>query len=155
MRYLLFTVDSARYAIAADSVLEMVRAVAVTTLPGAPVAVAGIINVRGSVVPVFDMRMRFGAPQRRVVPEDHFVLVQATGRSVALHVDTILDLEDIDANAITSATATLPSTKYVAGVAPMADGLVLIHDVDTFLSGAEAETLDTALALNASAALAR
>jgi purine-binding chemotaxis protein CheW len=155
MRYLLFTIDSARYAIAADAVLEMVRAVAVTALPGAPVAVAGIINVRGSVVPVFDMRLRFGAPQRRVVPEDHFVLVRATARTVALHVDAILDLMDLDANAITNATATLPSTKYIGGVAPMPDGLVLIHDVDTFLSGAEAQTLDTALALNTSAVLAR
>jgi purine-binding chemotaxis protein CheW len=153
MRFLLFTIDSARYAIAAETVVEMVRAVTVATLPGAPAAVAGIINVRGSVVPVFDMRLRLGAPQRRVAPADHFVLVRATGRTVALHVDTILDLEDIDTNAITNATATLPSTKYIGGVAPMPDGLVLIHDVDTFLSGAEAETLDTALALNAPAAL--
>lgn len=150
MRFLIFTVDSARYAIAAETVQEMVRAVAVTTLPGAPDAVAGIINVRGSVVPVFDMRLRFGAPQKPVTPEDHFVLVTATGRTVALHVDTILDLVDIDANAITSATATLPSTRYIGGVAPMPDGLVLIHDVDTFLSGVEAETLNSALALNAS-----
>lgn len=153
MRFLLFTIDSARYAIPAETVLEMVRAVAVTTLPGAPAAVAGIINLRGSVVPVFDMRHRFGAPPRRVAPEDHFVLVRATGRTVALHVDAILDLTDIDTNAITNASATLPSTKYIGGVAPMPDGLVLIHDVDTFLSGVEALTLDTALALNASTLL--
>jgi purine-binding chemotaxis protein CheW len=155
MRFLLFTVDSARYAIAAETVLEMVRAVAVTALPGAPDAVAGIINVRGSVVPVFDMRLRFGAPQRRVAPEDHFVLVSATGRTVALHVDTILDLADIDADAVAKATATLPSTKFIGGVAPMPDGLVLIHDVDTFLSVVEAATLDTALASSASASLSR
>lgn len=155
MRFLLFTIDSARYAIGAETVLEMVRAVAVTTLPGAPVAVAGIINVRGSVVPVFDMRFRFGAPQRRVAPADHFVLVRATGRTVALHVDTILDLADIDTNSITDASAAVPSTRYIAGVAPMPDGLLLIHDVDTFLSGVEAETLDTALALNASESLSR
>lgn len=155
MRFVVFTIDSARYAIVAETVLEMVRAVAVTTLPGAPVAVAGIINVRGAVVPVFDMRLRFGAPQRRVAPEDHFVLVSATGRTVALHVDTILDLADIDAEAVTNATATLPSTKYIGGAAPMPDGLVLIHDVDTFLSRVEAETLENALALNASESASR
>jgi purine-binding chemotaxis protein CheW len=155
MRYLLFTIDSARYAIVAETVLEMVRAVTVTSLPGAPAAVAGIINVRGSVVPVFDMRLRFGAPPRRVVPEDHFVLVSATGRTVALHVDTILDLADLDPNAIANATASLPATKHIGGVAPMPDGLVLIHDVDTFLSGVEAEALDTALAQKASAPVSK
>jgi purine-binding chemotaxis protein CheW len=155
MRLLIFTIDSARYAIAAETVLEMVRAVAVTTLPGAPVAVAGIINVRGAVVPVFDMRLRLARPPRRVAPEDHFVLVRATGRTVALHVDAILELTDVDTSAITEASATLPSTNYIGGVAPLPDGLVLIHDVDTFLSAVEAETLDTALALNASEQLSR
>jgi purine-binding chemotaxis protein CheW len=101
------------------------------------------------------MRLRFGAPRRHVAPEDHFILVSATGRTVALHVDTILDLTDIDTNAITNATATLPSTKYIGGVAPMSDGLVLIHDVDTFLSVVEAETLEDALALNTSESLSR
>lgn len=145
MRFLLFTIDSTRYAIAADAVAEMVRAVAVTALPGAPAVIEGIIDVRGSVVPVFDMRVRFGAPRRRVTPEDHFVLVRATGRTVALHVDTVLDLVDIDTNAIAGAGAQLPSTQYIAGVALMPDGLALIHDVDTFLSSAERETLEVAL----------
>lgn len=146
MRFLLFTIDSTRYGVAADAVAEMVRAVAVTAIPGAPAVIEGIIDVRGSVVPVFDMRLRFGAPRRRVTPADHFIFVRATGRTVALHVDTVLDLVDIDTKAIADAAAQLPSTRYIGGAALMPDGLALIHDVDTFLSSAERETLEAALA---------
>lgn len=149
MQFLLFTIDSASYGIAADAVGEMVRAVAVAPLPGAPAAVSGIIDVRGSVVPVFDMRVRFGAPHRPVAPEDHFILVRATGRTVALHVDAVVELIEIDASAIATASAELPSTPHIAGVALLPDGLALIHDVDTFLSAAENETLATALTASA------
>ena len=155
MRFLLFTIDSANYAVSADAVVEMVRAVAVVPLPGAPAAVAGIIDVRGSVVPVFDMRMRFGAPTSPVSPEDHFILIRAGGRTVALHVDNVVDLIEIDTNAIANASAQLPSTRYIAGAALLPDGMVLIHDVDTFLSSAENETLETALALSGSPAQSR
>lgn len=149
MQFLLFTIDSASYGIAADAVGEMVRAVAVAPLPGAPAAVTGIIDVRGAVVPVFDMRVRLGAPRRAVSPEDHFILVRSTGRTVALHVDTVVELVEIDPNAIATASAELPSAPHIAGVALLPDGLALIHDVDSFLSAAESETLATALTASA------
>lgn len=149
MQFLLFTVDSASYGIAASAVGEMLRAVAVAPLPGAPAAVAGIIDVRGSVVPVFDMRVRLGATHRAVSPEDHFILVHATGRTVALHVDTVVELVEIDPSAIATASAQLPSTPHIAGVALLPNGMALIHDVDTFLSAAESDTLETALTASA------
>src|SRR5678816_4221005 len=95
MRLLLFTIDSTRYAVASADVTEIVRAVAVTPLPGAPRAVAGVIDVRGSLVPVFDLRHRFGLPARDVEPEHHFILVRTPTRTAALHVDHVLDLADI------------------------------------------------------------
>ncbi|MEO8580838.1 MAG: chemotaxis protein CheW [Gemmatimonadales bacterium] len=149
MKFLLFTVDSASYGIAAEAVGEMVRAVAVAPLPGAPAAIAGIIDVRGSIVPVFDMRVRLGASHRAVSPDDHFILVHATGRTAALHVDTVVELVEIDPAAIATASAQLPPTPLIAGVALLPSGLTLIHDVDSFLSTAESETLETALTASA------
>ena len=155
MRLLLFLVDDVQYAVRSDAVAEIVRAVAVTPLPNAPDVIEGIIDVRGRIVPVFDLRLRFGRRSRPVVPADHFILVRAATRLAALHVDRVLDLIDVDPTAIDPMGAQVPSAAQVAGVALLPDGMALIHDVDAFLSAAEAASLDSALEREASAGAER
>jgi purine-binding chemotaxis protein CheW len=149
VRLLLFVINDVRYAIRSEAVAEIIRAVAVTPLPNAPAVIEGIIDLRGRVVPVFDLRLRFGLASRPVAASDHFIIARATSRLVALHVDRVLDLVDAGDDAI-GATGQ-PSSKHIAGVALLADGMALIHDLDTFLSTAEAETLDAALEASAGA----
>lgn len=146
MQLLLFTLDSSRYAIASASVAEIVRAVAITPLPGAPGVVAGVIDVRGKLVPVFDLRRRFGLPTREVDPADHFIIARTQSRTAALHVDQVLDLVDIDEQSIADPREHVAGAPLVAGVAMAEDGLALISDVEMFLSRAEQDTLDAALA---------
>jgi purine-binding chemotaxis protein CheW len=146
MRILLFTIDDQRYGVPAEAIIEIVRAVAITLLPNAPAVIEGMIDLRGSVVPVFDLRRRFRLPPRALSPDDHFVIVRAGARTAALHVDHALDIVDVDDAAIGALTGQVQRADYVAGVAALADGLAVIHDVDTFLSSAESESLDAALA---------
>jgi purine-binding chemotaxis protein CheW len=150
VRLLLFIVDDVQYAVRSEVVAEIVRAVAVTPLPNVPEVVEGIIDVRGRVVPVFDLRLRFGRRSRPVIPADHFVLVRAATRLAALHVDRVLDLIDVDDTSVDRLESQVSSTRQVTGVALLPDGMALIHDVDAFLSAAEAETLDAALEREAS-----
>jgi purine-binding chemotaxis protein CheW len=145
MRFLLCTIDDARYAVPSDAVLEIVRAVAITPLPNAPGVIEGVIDVRGSVTPVFDLRERFGLPRREVALSDHFVVVRGARRTAALHVDRALDLVDVDEQAVTTMGDRVRAPNEIAGVVTLADGLAVIHDVDTFLSRAEEESLDAAL----------
>jgi purine-binding chemotaxis protein CheW len=154
MRLLLFTIDDGRYALRAEVVAEIVRAVSVTPLPNAPSVIEGIIDVRGRVVPVFDLRKRFGLPSRELDVADQFVIARAATRLAALHVDRALDLADVDDAAVTSLAAEVPSAQHITGVATMPDGLALIHDVDAFLSAAESASLDAAMSTNPSAARA-
>ncbi len=146
MQLLSFTVDAHQYGIAADAVMEIVRAVAVTPLPGSPSVIEGIIDVRGTIVPVFDLRARFGVPSRAVTPADHFILARTPSRVAALHVDHVHDLVDVDADTIAELGTQVPTASHVAGAVTLADGLVLIHDVTTFLSSAESASLNAALA---------
>jgi purine-binding chemotaxis protein CheW len=149
MRLLSFTIDAHRYGIASGAVVEIVRAVAITPLPGSPRVVEGIIDVRGAIVPVFDLRARFSLPAKPLEPADQFILARAvtstTSRVAALHVDQVVDLVDVDDHATSDPHRQVSGVPHIAGVATLADGLMLIHDVDTFLSQAEAETLDSAL----------
>jgi purine-binding chemotaxis protein CheW len=152
MRFLLFLIDDARYAVRADAVAEIVRAVAVNPLPNAPAVIEGLIDVRGELAPVFDLRRRFGSTSRPVDIADHFILVRATNRLAALHVDRVLDLADVPDADVSRVADYVSQADHVAGVATLPDGLALIHDVDAFLSAAEADSLDAAIAAAASTA---
>lgn len=149
MRLLLFSVDSIRGAAKVADVVEVVRAVAITPLPGAPAVVSGVIDVRGSLVPVFDLRRRFGRPVRPVDTADVFVIVRAGKRSAALHTDSVIDIVDIDERAVSDPRAQMAAGEFISGVAMMEDGLALINDVARFLSDSERQVLDDVLAASA------
>lgn len=154
MRLLLFLLDDVQYAIRSEAVAEIIRAVAVTPLPNAPAVIEGIIDLRGRIAPVFDVRRRFGRASRPVAASDQFIIVRASARLVALHVDRVLDLSDVADDAVDPIGSQV-SAQHIAGVALLADGMALIHDVDTFLSTAEADSLDAALAASGGAGRGR
>lgn len=143
---LLFEVGGHRYALPAADVREVVRAVAIAPLPGGPPIVEGIIDVRGRIVPVLDIRGRFRLAAKPLEPADHFILATCGAGLVALRVDVVTDFTQVGRAAIEDARAVLPCSEHVAGVAKLPGGLVLIHDLKTFLSQGESAALATALA---------
>lgn len=143
---LVFELSGQRYGVSLSAVREVVRAVAVTPLPGAPPVVEGAIDVRGRVVPVLDLRARFGLPPRALDPDQQLILAIAGGRLVAVRADRVAWLFSVPATEIEEAAQVTPTLRRFAGVAKLADGLVLIHDLEAFLSQAEAESLEGALA---------
>jgi purine-binding chemotaxis protein CheW len=126
-------------------VRELVRAVAITPLPAAPAVIEGVVNVRGRVLPVLDVRARFHLPARSLDPSDQFIVASAGPRGVILRVDRATHLALVDEASVQPPETLGPSAAYVAGVAKLDGGLVLIHDLATFLSAAEAASLDEAL----------
>jgi purine-binding chemotaxis protein CheW len=143
---LVFEVASQRYALPTRDVRELVRAVTITPLPDAPPVIEGVVNVRGRVLPVLDIRARFGLPARPLEPSDHFIVASAGTRGVILRVDRATHLARVDEACIQGRESVGAGGGYVAGVAKMEGGLVLIHDVATFLSAAESASLEAALA---------
>ena len=142
---LVFEIAGQKYGLPSDDVRELVRAVAITPLPSAPPAIEGVVNVRGRVLPVLDVRSRFKLPPRVLDPSDHFIVAAAGSRGVILRVDRATHLAMIDEACIQAAETLGPSADYVAGVAKVDGGLVLIHDLATFLTAAEAASLEGAL----------
>lgn len=141
-----FALDHQRYGLSAADVQEITRAVKITPLPKAPPIVEGVINVRGAVLAVLDIRARFRHPPRPLHYDDHFLIARAQDRSVVLRVDRVLALSQIRRDDIEEAKQVVPFSDYVAGVAKLPDGLVLIHDPRTFLSQGENAHLSLALA---------
>lgn len=140
---LIFTLDDRRYALPVSSVDRVVRIVAVTLLPKAPDIVSGVINVQGRIIPVVNLRRRFGLPERELVLTDQLVVAHTARRTVALVADAVLDV--IACPVLVESAHIVPGIEYLAGVAKLDDGLILIHDLDRFLSLEEENLLSHAL----------
>ncbi|MBI4285829.1 MAG: chemotaxis protein CheW [Chloroflexi bacterium] len=142
---LVFTLDEQRYALRLASVARVTRAVAITPLPKAPDIVLGIVNVQGEIVPVINIRKRFRLPEREIALSDQLILACTVRREVILVADAVTGVIESPEGKIIAGDRILPNIDYVAGVMKLDDGVVLIHDLDRFLSLEEEQTLDVAL----------
>ena len=145
MRLLLTEIGGLRYGMRESDVVELIPSLATTRLPRAPAIVEGVANIRGRVVPVLDVRTRFGLAPKDTALSDHLVICNAAGRRVAFRVDRALDLVSVADDAIEDARSVVSGGGHLVGVAKLPDGITLIHDIAAFLSQAEREQVDAAL----------
>jgi purine-binding chemotaxis protein CheW len=144
-QFVVFRLDRHRYALPLAVVDRVVHAVEVTPLPKAPDVVLGVINVHGRVFPVLDVRKRFLLPGRQIGPADWFLLARAGRRTVVLAVDESEGVIERSHDDVLDASAIAPNLESFPGVLRMEDGLVLIHDLERFLSLDDARALDDAM----------
>lgn len=145
---LVFLLDGQRYALPLDAVERTIRAAAITPLPQAPAIVLGVLDLRGTILPVLNVRRRFRLPERDIRPSDQFLIARAGERSVALVIDAAAEVLELSPAQIVAADTLAPGLEHVQGVARMNDRLVLIHDLETFLSLNEAAALNGAMNAN-------
>lgn len=140
-----FHLDGQRYALHLPVVQRISSMVQITPLPQAPDVVQGVINVQGEVVPVVDLRRRFGLPERTPTVQDHLVLARTSRRRLAFAADRVDGVLRAADNVIPAAVV-VPGLPHVEGIVTLPDGMILIHDLDRFLSWDEERALDQALA---------
>ena len=144
-RLVAFVLDDQRYALHLSAVERIVRMVEITPLPKAPGIIKGVINLQGLVIPVFNIRKRFGLEEREPDLSDHLIIAKTSRRTAGLFVDEVLGMVDREASEVVPSEKILPGIKYVEGVIKLEDGMVLIHDLELFLSPDEEKTLDEAM----------
>ena len=144
-QYLVFTLDEWQVALQLSGVDRVVWAVAVTPLPEAPEIVPGVVNVQGQIMPVVDLRRRFGLAGREIDPADRFIIVRTSRRTAALWVDAVDGIIAPAAEAVVRAEEILPGMGYIEGVVRLPDGMILIHNLDRFLSMEEDRILEQAM----------
>jgi purine-binding chemotaxis protein CheW len=136
-----FRLDGRRCAVISSAVAEILAAVAVRPLPGQPRYIAGVIDVRGTVVPLLDLRVRFGLPSRPPELSDHYIVTHARERVLALWVDQVEGFERCDPAAWQAARGLIAGDRSLSGVALLDDGLVTIHDVGAFAEQCERDAV--------------
>jgi purine-binding chemotaxis protein CheW len=145
IQLVVFFLDGRRYALPLAIVTRIVYAAEVTPLPNAPAIVLGAIDLQGEVIPVLNVRRRFQLPEREIGVNDQFLIALTRRRAVALVVDEAQGVIEHAQSAIVSAGLITPGLEQFRGVVKLADGLVLIHDLEKFLSLDEADMLDQAM----------
>ncbi|MFH0994907.1 MAG: chemotaxis protein CheW [Pseudomonadota bacterium] len=145
MQLLIFELDEQSYALHLSEVEKIIRAVAVTALPGKPEIVLGIISVHGRIVPVVDIRKRFCLPERKMQLSDQLIIARTAHRTLALLVDSTAGVVELSEEDIVKAEEIVPNLGYVEGAARLKDGIILIHDLDRFLSLEEEKALDVTM----------
>jgi purine-binding chemotaxis protein CheW len=143
---LVFEVDGHRYGLDASEVKEIVRAALPSRLAQQPGVIEGVLNVRGQVAAVLDLRARFGLSRREMSSRDVLLLCDVDGRLLALHADAAIDLAQIAASDLATPAEVTGAALYARGVCRLADGLLFLCDLRSFLKESELLALDQALA---------
>ncbi|HXB54639.1 MAG TPA: chemotaxis protein CheW [Vicinamibacteria bacterium] len=144
-RLVVFLGGRVRYAVALECVERVLPMIAISPLPGAPEVVLGVINLRGRVVGVVDPGRRLGLDPRAYGLSSHLLIVRTRRRTLAIATDGVLGLAEALMDAVVPATVVLAGHTPVAGVAALPDGVLLIHDIDSFVTPDEEGQLDQAL----------
>ena len=144
-KLIVFELEQQRYALNLSGVMRVVSAVEITPLPKAPEIVLGIVNMHGQIIPVFNIRKRFRLPQREIQPDHQLIIAFTSKHTIALPVDSVSDVIEIPEEKIVAGENILPGLEYVEGVVKTEDGMILIHDLERFLSLQEEKELHEAM----------
>jgi purine-binding chemotaxis protein CheW len=145
IRLLVFRIDGHRLALRLKEIDRVIRVVELIPLPGAPHVIRGAFSLHGRILPVADLRRRLGLPDREIELEDRIVVARSPSRVLGLLVAGDTDLADCTDHDITAADSVYSGTTAIDGIARLPDGLVLIHNLEGFLSSGEARQLAEAL----------
>jgi purine-binding chemotaxis protein CheW len=137
IQLLTFKLDDQEYALDIANVVQVVRMVAVTHAPKAPEYIEGMVNLRGKVIPVIDLRKRCGLPPKPYDLNTQLLIAQANGYTMALMVDVVSEVLSLPLGSTEALEQIGSDMEHVSAVGRLGDRLLLILDPKTFLAGVE------------------
>jgi len=132
-----FRIDKSEYALPVSNVGEILRMVAIAPVPEAPEWLPGVINLRGKVIPVINLRKRLGLPEVEVGLNTPIVVAEHEGQMVGLMADAVTELLTVAADSVEPPDARVGSANAVEAVARSGERLILIFDLDRVCAGSQ------------------
>ena len=134
-QYLVFTLGGKQYGVDLIKVQEIKEWEEPTPMPGTPNEVRGVLNLRGVVVPIVDMRLRFHMPEAEFTRETVIIVTLIQQRAVGLVVDSVSDVISLSEGQFKSAPAVDGfDDHHMKGIAALEDGMVILLSADNLLS---------------------
>ncbi|MCH8108680.1 MAG: chemotaxis protein CheW [Chloroflexi bacterium] len=138
-----FDLDSESYGVDIGAVREIIRMQEITRVPRTPEFVEGVINLRGKVIPVVDLRKRFGLAVGEENKDNRIVVVDIGGQDIGVVVDAVTEVLRIPASAIEppSSVITSADSEYLLGIAKLDDKMIILLELESVLSEKEKDLL--------------
>ncbi len=149
-KYLTFSLAGEEYGIGILKIKEIIGMMPITTVPQTPEFVKGVINLRGKVIPVIDLRLRFGMDAMDYTERTCIIVVEIDGSAgtvqIGIVVDAVSEVLNVNAEDVeeTPTFGAKLNTDYILGMAKMEGGVKILLDIDRVLSAEEVSLLDKA-----------
>lgn len=149
-KYLTFALAGVRYGLEILKVQEIIGAVNITRVPKCPEYLKGVINLRGKIIPIVDLRLRLGMNEKEYDERTCFIVVNAEidhrPISIGVVVDTVDEVIHFDSSKIEPAPSYGASvdTSFILGMGKTADAVIILIDIDKTLAGSSDALLKSA-----------
>lgn len=143
-KYLLFNLGQEVYGIPITHVINIIELQKITEVPDMPAHIRGVINLRGSVIPVMDLRLRFRLPEREYDDRTCIIIVKIAEKSVGFIVDTVAEVHDIAPHDIEEPLQFKrdhDQARYISGLGKVGEDVRILLDVEKVLSEEEQRVL--------------
>ncbi|GAA5141948.1 chemotaxis protein CheW [Thalassotalea piscium] len=143
LQWVTFKLDNETYGINVMQVQEVLRYTEIAPVPGAPLYVLGIINLRGNVVTVIDTRSRFGLESSEITDNTRIVIIESEKQVIGILVDSVAEVVYLKASEIDVApnVGNEESAKFIQGVSNRDGELLILVDLNKLLSDDEWDEL--------------
>ncbi len=156
IQIVVFNIGKEHYAVNIESVSEIVRVPEVTAVPDAPEFFEGVINLRGKIVPVVDLRARLRLPRIERTKSSRVLVTETGGRVIGLMVDAVSEVRKLSSEAVEQPPEMISAVgiEYITGVAKLGDRLIIFLDINKILSVEEMKKVSVTAEQAANAAVA-
>lgn len=143
LQAVVFMLNRAYYGVPILQVQEIVKMTEITELPNTPDFVQGIVNLRGKIIPIIDMRKRFGLPEEKMDENWKILILKEEDVLFGVMVDQISEVEKVPATLIEKPPKIVAGVngKFINGIAKTENRLLILLDIAKILSDEEKELL--------------
>ncbi len=142
-KYLTFFLSNEEYGLEILKVREIISVMEITSVPQTPDFIKGVINLRGKVIPVVDLRLKFGMPETEYTKETCTIVVDVQGLQMGIVVDTVSEVLDIAESDIEPPPAfgSTIKTDFILGMGKVKEEIKILLSIDKILSAEEFATI--------------
>jgi purine-binding chemotaxis protein CheW len=146
MQLVSFTLGKELYGIEITKVREIILIADITRIPETPNFLKGLINLRSTVIPVIDLRVRFGMPEAETTDESRIMVLQARGKTVGIVVDAVSEVLRVKQEQISPPPPTVAGLgrEYLNGLVKLDERLLILLDVDKIFNDDEMAAIKAA-----------
>ncbi|MBV8331862.1 MAG: purine-binding chemotaxis protein CheW [Candidatus Eremiobacteraeota bacterium] len=140
-----FHLGHEEYGVDIAQVQEIIRMVGITHVPRAPHFMEGVINLRGQLIPIIDLRTRFGMPRITATKSTRITVTEIGTKKVGIVVDSVSEVLNIPIENVEDAPEMVAGvgTEYIQGVGKMGERLIIMLDLTMVISSEEKQALET------------